>query len=113
MGDYTYTTKQCPKCGTTIEVVDQPSSMLHSCKCENCGWTDGLEWVGRPDGVLELMPTDYKNYSNGWDDCEKQYETLIYELAEMIDSGSIKVGALGLSENSAKFVLDEFNKLNK
>jgi hypothetical protein len=31
----------------------------------------------------------------------------------MIDSGSIKVGALGLSENSAKFVLKEYLRIKK
>ena len=38
----------------------------------------------------------------------EEQENLIIELADMIESGSIIVGALGLSQNSANYVRKEY-----
>ena len=41
MGDRTWWYQLCPKCGEEVEVYDAPSSLLWSCTCDKCGWTDG------------------------------------------------------------------------
>lgn len=38
---------------------------------------------------------------------------MIYELAEMIDSGHIQVGPLGLSQDSAKYILEQYRILRE
>jgi hypothetical protein len=40
-----------------------------------------------------------------------RYNNMILELATMIESGSLMVGALGLSENSANYIRDELKKI--
>jgi hypothetical protein len=42
-----------------------------------------------------------------------EYSNLIVELYIMIESGSIMVGALGLSQNSVDFIRKEFKKTIK
>jgi len=43
----------------------------------------------------------------------EEQENLIIELADMIESGSIIVGALGLSQYGADYVRKEYELINK
>lgn len=48
-----------------------------------------------------------KKYQKLWKAKQREnFKELIFELRAMMESGSIIVGALGLSENSAKYILD-------
>lgn len=44
MGDRTTIDVICPKCNKTIEMYDAPSCLDHTCVCEYCGYTDGLDY---------------------------------------------------------------------
>lgn len=50
MGDKTWYYDECPHCGSEKEVFDQPSSILWSNTCDECGWTDRLEYYEEKDG---------------------------------------------------------------
>lgn len=57
MGDHTWWDEDCPNCKTkdSVKVHDAPSSLQFSRICENCGWTDGLDYYETGNNVIELL----------------------------------------------------------
>lgn len=55
MGDRTWWDETCPECGATIEVYDAPSSLQWSKVCENCHWTDGLDYYETGKNEISLL----------------------------------------------------------
>lgn len=44
MGDRTWWYEPCPNCQAEMEVVDAPSSLIWSRRCEMCQWNDGRNY---------------------------------------------------------------------
>ena len=57
MGDRYYSYEDCPKCGgkQTVEVYNAPSCYQFLRMCDECKWTDGLDYYETEPNTIELM----------------------------------------------------------
>lgn len=83
MGDRIYTSVVCPTCDKMIEQYDAPSSLLHCCKCEHCGYDDGLDYYEK----METYILSEVQKSMG-------YPTVSYEIRLCSKEDALKTGWL-------------------